>query len=603
MNQEKINEIEKLIKQIESYDKTYWEEGNYEITDPEYDKLIEKLKQIDPDNILINRSNTPKVKSEGKIKHEHPMLSLDKVYTIDELLDWADSIKRSNDEIYTLGNKYDGWSVELNHSILSTKGDSFEGDIINNKKIYVKNINNNPLNDDCYIHGELLMLKSDFKKYKSKILRDNGKEYKTSRSILTGLLGKDEINYNYKQVLTLVPFEHLQILLKFSELKTLDWDKIIFERQNCDFPLDGLVLKLYDEEYGNSLGYTSHHPKSAMAFKFSNPTGKTVLRDILWSVGKNKITPVGIVDPVQVGGVIVDSPNLHNYSYILKKDIHIGDTLIIERCGDVIPDVQKVIPGENRKEIKLENCPVCGEKVYFNDIELFCTNKSCIGTDSRKLIDSIIRVGIEGIGLPTIIKLITTHNCRTLVDLFSLKYEDFLQLEGFAETSANNIYTEINRIKIEGIYEWQILSSLNINGIGDSLSKEVISKFSISELFEKKPDDLLEINNIGKERAYEICKCLKNSKEYINILMNIIHIKDNVNITNENKTVCFTGKMENPRKYYQELAKNKGYKPLDDVSTKLDLLVCNDILSNSGKVKKAKKFNIKIISLDEFLKL
>jgi len=588
-------ELERLI---EKYDKSFWESDEPEISDEEYHLLTKELRDINPSHPLLTKIHTPLIKSNNKIKHKYPMLSLDKVYSIEELIEWAEKVKRNNDEYFLIENKFDGWSVEIDNGGMSTRGDGFEGDDISDKMIYVKLIDGSPVSNIVYEHGELVMLKSDFEKCKTYIFRKNGDQYKTSRTILTGLLADDKVRDDVSRILTFLPFQYKQIKIKFSELESLDWDYLIQERKSADYPIDGLVLKLADEEYAKSLGSTSHHVRSAMALKFTNPTGTTVLRDIRWSIGKHKITPVGIVDPVEIGGVIVDSPNLHNYKYIIDNDIHIGDTLIVERCGDIIPDVQKVIPGNDRLPIYLEQCPACYHDVEFRDPEIVCTNAECPGKHLKRLMDSVIRIGIERLGEPTLEKLISM-GVTNLIDIFNLTKEDIILLDGFAETSSENLFNEIQKVKREGVFEWQILSSLNIKGVGDRMSKMILENMSLEELRATSTTYLKDIKGVGFITAHSIYCGLLDNREYIDSLLEILPIKGK---ENKVKTICFTGKMPETRSYYEELASNNGYEPVSKVTKDLSLLVCMDTNSNSGKTKKAKQYGIKIMSLEEWIK-
>lgn len=595
-----MNRKQQLEKEILKHDKLYWELGTREISDPEYDNLVQELKSIEPDHYLVTRINTPRVSSKGKVKHKLPMMSLDKVYSVQELIDWAGKVKRHSKEMYLLEIKYDGWSIELNNNVMSTRGDGLEGDDISNKIIYIRDINGNELDPNSYIHGETIMMKSTFKKFKNKITRKTGEEYKTERTILQGLLGRDEINPEAIGILTLVPFNHVSIKVPFDNLIRLNWDEIIKNTKNSNYPADGLVLKIADQEYAKSLGATSHHLKSAMALKFGNPTGETVLRGVFFSMGKGVITPVGEIDPVEVGGVIIDSPNLHNYKTILDKDIHIGDTLIIERCGDVIPDVQKVIPGENRIKIELKNCPVCNAVVIYDDPFLKCTNPNCPGKHIKQLLDAVIRVGIDGLKEATLQKIVK-QGSHKLADIFRLEKSKFLELDGFAKKKATKLYNEIQRVKNEGIYEWQLLASLNIPGIGRTLSTKILKDMTLNELRSKQPEDLIKLDNIGPERSLEIYNGLITYSSDIDELLSIINIKGEEIETEYSKTICFTGTFPEKKSYYENLAKKIGYKPLGKVPKDLTILVCSDPSKNSGKYKLAKKYGIPILSTEEFL--
>lgn len=590
-------ELEKIIRR---HDKLFWEGNNPEISDEEYHTLTKELRDINPKNPVLLEIHTPVVSSTGNVKHVVPMLSLDKVYSIEELIEWADKVKRHDQEVFCIENKFDGWSVEKNRDVLSTRGDDgLIGDNISNKLVYIKMIDGSTVSNFSYIHGELVMLKSDFEQVKTQIFRKNGKPYKTPRTILTGLLTKDEIRDGVGKVLTLIPFDSFQIQATFEALKTIDWNRLIEERKNADYPIDGLVLKLADIEYAQSLGSTSHHVRSAMALKFTNPTGRTVLRSIRWSIGKHKITPVGEVDPVKISGVMVDSPNLHNYKYIMDNEIYIGDTLIVERCGDIIPDVQSVIPGEERRPILIPRCPACDGLVEFKDPELVCINPECIGKHIKRLVDAVVRIGIERLGEPTIVKLVSI-GVSDLIDVFNLTKKDILGLERFGESSSENLFNEIQKVKTKGVYEWQLLASLNIQGVGRRMSKMILENMSLEELRNKTVEELEKIKGVGFVTAHSIYCNLKSYDEYINGLLTILPIIGE-ELVETKGTICFTGKMPEKRSHYENIAREEGYEPVTRVTKDLSLLVCMDPNSNSGKAKKAKQYGVRIMHLDEWL--
>jgi len=592
--------LEELIKY---HNNLFWNKNDPIITDPEYDLLVEELRIIDPDNPLIQKIHTIPTTSSKKVEHTFPMLSLDKVYTIPELLNWCGKVARTKDEKFILEPKLDGCSSEYSKKILSTRGDGYIGEDITDKLPIIKTCSVDgsfitDYNDLYYIRGEIVLSISEFELYKDKLLRKSGQPYKTARSACSGLLNKDDVDVSLGRILTLVPFDLILTTFILTELESLDWDTVIKSYKNLDYPTDGIVIKLADLSYSQSLGNTSHHPRGEMAFKFTNPTGKSVLRDIEWSSGKRKLTPVGKIDPVEIGGVIVSNVNLHNYKYILDKNIQINDTLVIERCGDVIPDVQKVIPGKNRIEIKLECCPECGALVIYNEPELYCTNDNCSGKHLQLLLDSVIRIGIERLGEPTLVKLIN-KGFNDLIKILKLTKEDILTLEGFANISSENMLNEIQKIIKNGVSEWQLLASLNIKDVGQRMSKIILNDMTLSELRNKSISELECINGIGPERSVRIFNGLKENNNYIDELLKLIPIKKDIKM--EKPTICFTGKMPEKRSYYESIASEYGYEPVKSATKTLSVLVCVDPNSGSNKLKNAAKNGTEIISVKEFM--
>lgn len=601
-----MTRVEYLKEQIKHHDRKYWNGGDPEISDPEYDLLVEELRRLEPNSQIINKINSPSTYRQ-KVKLEEELLSLDKVYDIDSLIKWASKISRNENEEFSIQPKYDGWSAFYNGKVLATRGDGLVGDNISDK-IPLINVQKKdvviPLSHfKEKLRGEIILKKTTFKENYQKILRKDGRTYKTERSALQGILGPKDVKVNLGAILTFVDYDMFSITIKLSDMNNYDWKSLINNVKNSEYPTDGLVIKLKDENYSKSLGITSHHPRGQIAFKYGNPSAETVLLDVKWYVGKdNTLNPVAIVKPVIIAGHEIKRANLHNAKNIIKLNINIGDKVIIERCGEIIPDIIKIIPGENRDPIIIEHCPECGHDVEYNDPFLYCPNDDCPGTLVKRLTDSCVRIGIDNIGESTISKLIDI-GVENLVDLFNLKEYEFLQLDGFAETKAKNTYNEIQKIKNSEVEDWRLLSSLNISGIGKTISKTILSKVTLEKLRKMDYDDLESLPNIGKGRAIDLHIGLKINHDYIDELLNILTVTNSTTKKNLIRgSVCFTGKMDKPRSEYEKLAQQHGFE-ISSINSNLTYLVCQDINSTKNKMQKARKLGIKIMHISEFLKI
>jgi DNA ligase (NAD+) len=599
------NRIEYLVDQIEKHNYNYWVLNTPEISDFEFDRLIQELKHLDPNNQTINYLYNITL-NQPKIKHDPPMLSLDKVYSSEDLIKWAKKVARDKNEIFILEPKLDGIAAKLDKDnfTLSTAGDTgYIGENITNKlpliKLKIKNDN-----FQNYVLGEIVFNKNDFKQNKHKILRKNGKEYKIPRTAVIGLLSLDNINPDHYKILTFLDYKLFSYECTISHLENIDWDKYIQSLKEWEYPIDGLVLKLKNQEYFNSLGYTSHHYKGQMSLKLGNPTGITKLIDIELSSGKGSITPIGIVETIEIDGIDNSKASLHNYKYILDKDIHINDEIEIERCGEIIPQFKRIITkAENRKSIKgLLFCPDCNSQLIYEEPNLKCINSNCKGRLIRILSDAVVRIGIEELGRGTIKKMVNELNITSLNQILNLTYDDVVKLSGFATRSAMNLINEINKVKQADIYDYNILASFNIPGIGITLSKKLLSKYTIYELINMTVEQLVNIENIGPERAKLIYNFFIDEKEVFDTIYNSFNVIESKNI-NQNKTIiniCFTGKNDNPRSYWVKLAESKGFNFIKSVTKEVNILVTNDINSNSNKIKNAKKYGCKIITYEQF---
>lgn len=600
-----------LIKAIEKHDELYWEKQDTEIDDIEYDMLKRLLQRYDPDHPILNKVHSA-VSSSKKVKHGEPMLSLAKAYTPEEVLAWGEKVARSNKERIRVQPKYDGCSGKYEKLILSTRGNGEEGEDISHKieitKVWNRNGDDTPLKivqDD--IRGEILILDSDFEKYKDTPIRKGGQPYKNSRNACAGILNRDDNENIPNDILTLVPFDAISKVVTLEELRDNKFlEKIISEISELDFPMDGIVFKLDDLEYSKSLGKTSSHYRGEIAFKFTNPTGFTILKDIEWKMGKRKLTPRGHVEPVNISGITVSHINLHNIKYLIDNDIYIGDKIVVERAGDVIPDfVKHIDKPKGRVKPTLDKCPYCGDKVEFISPELYCVNEFCHEKLLNRLCDSVVRIGIERLGKPTVAKMMNQLKVESLKDIFELRKVDILKMDGFAKSSTDNLYDEINKIKKAGVNDWQVLASLNIHGIGRTLSKQILSVYDLDSLITFTEDvlKLSELPNMGDKRSKELHEGLDENRDYlIDLLTTIPVIQTKGEEKEDMDKICFTGKMPEKRSYYETIAEERGLEPSKTVNKDLAILVCMDPESGSSKMVKAKKLGIKVISVDEFMR-
>ena len=598
------SELEELIQY---HNQAYWDKGSPEISDVKYDSLIQALRKIDADNELINAIYTPHVSSMGSITHSTPMLSLDKAYSLGEIMEWAKKYARYPEETFLIEPKYDGISAKFENGILSTRGDGFQGENISDKiplieleaPNYIGKLNRNA-------RGEILVRKDRFKTIQNSI-RPNGITYKNSRNILTGFMVLKEQKYisqlefamrSLNSFLTLVDYELFSIEVNLEEIEA-QWDSIISDFEKLPYPLDGIVIKLADLEYRNSLGNTAHHPRGEIAFKFQNIAKESTLVNVEWSFGKNCLTPVAEIEPIDIGGITIKHATLHNYQNVLDRDIQIGDTCLVERAGDVIPYIKESTPGLLRQSVLIENCPCCGSKLVRKGPEICCVNPDCFESNLQRLYASVKSIGIEELGLPNIRNMMTILNVKNLKDIFALNKGDLEKLPNFKSKKINNLFNELQRAR--NIKDYQLLAALNIAHIGQNMAKLLLSEHSLDELLTMKEEDFCNIRGIGPERAKALSEELSSQAEYINEFRNALFIESTQGGLEKPK-ICFTGKMPEKRSYYETIAIANNYEVADDVNSSLNLLVANNLNVKSTKINKAEKLQIKIISLDDWLK-
>lgn len=588
-----------LEGEIRNHDTFYWVKNSPTIKDEVYDSIVNELLSLEPDNEYLKEVRTPKVDSKGKVEHKIPMLSLDKAYSYEEVLKFCNKIKRTNQEVFKIMFKFDGVSGQLLEGVLATRGDGFIGEDITHKLPFMKTMTRNMSPD---MRGEILFTKPDFQKIKGVVTRKSGADYKNERNAVGGVLTRDDLEPT--QILTFIDFEYLVMKFPFDGLIAMGitgWEHLVKSAKESEYPTDGLVIKVDDNVYAESLGATSHHLKSAIAFKFANQFQWSVLREVEFSTGKHDITPVGKIDPVEITGVTVTSPSLHNWKNIIDRNLYIGDEVKVERAGDVIPYISDSRPGKDRTPIVIPPCPVCDSVLIYTDPQLQCPNPDCKGKLANKLSDAVIRIGIDRLGKPTIEKMIDELGATDLMDILNYTLQELRSMDRMGDTSAQNLYNEIQKPKMEGVYEWQLLACLNIQGIGRTISKKLLAERSIWDLSIMSPTELEAIPDIGPERAHLLIRGLQDNYVYLHQLLSNLTIKKDEPKKEGLVKVCFTGKFDEPKAYYYDLLNKTGRYEILDKTTGIDVLIVADPAKNSSKQKAAEKKGIKIMGINEFL--
>lgn len=591
-----------LVNQIKIHRDKYWVDNDPEITDAEYDLLIEQLKLINPKHpVLTSIEYNAFINGDKKIQHPTPMLSLEKVFSFESIKAWMKKIARNTNEEFTISPKYDGISARyyIKQHILASRGNGEYGEDLSNKFPLLE-IESDSTNTN--ISGEILIRNDRFESCSLK--RKDGRGYATPRNLAAGIMNlKDITNLIGKIKLTFIDHKKITTDVKYSEFNEEFWNLVLSKIEDIKktYPLDGIVIELKDTSYSNSLGLTAHHPKGKVAFKFENNFAYSTLQEVTFQIGKHKLTPVAHIKPISLGGVTIKKVTLHNAKMLIDNDIHIGDQLKIIRSGDVIPYVVGIEEGINRKPIIIEKCPYCFSPLEYREPELYCSSKVCVGTSSKQLYESVRSLGIDGIGQTTIDKFIEHLGVSTILDVLTLEQEEIENLPDFGEVSASNIIESIDKI-VNSVEDYKVLAALNIRNIGIRLSKQILSEYTLPELLNISVYELNNIPGLGDIRSDDIIRELSNSQELLTDLMellNIVTTKGTETIKAGN--ICFSGTFPKRKEIYQDMAKNAGYNVVEDVTKSLTYLVAAG--PTTSKVGKARQYGIPILRLEAFIEL
>lgn len=630
-----------IVDIIEKAKKDYYQTGTSELTDAEYDNLVEQAKKLG----YVETVGSAPVDKIAKIEHEHPMLSLDKVHSEKEVVDFL------KDRACVMMHKADGLTISCTYedgvlTRLETRGN---GQIGNDIMFHAPSIGNLPktINKDgkYVIDGECVILNADFEKLANK------ENYSNPRNLAAGSLSLLDAAESAKRHLKFYAWDvieggsHEYLWDNLIEARDLGFhvvdfvgirnfgnievknaiDRLRKDAQIMGFPIDGVVIKYDDIAYGRSLGATEHHMRNAIAYKFEDDRYSTKLKSVTWQVGKTgQITPVANFEPVEIDGSIVEKASLHNISIMRQLGLTNGCTVYVYKANMIIPQIDSAEPdGDGEIEIPAV-CPVCGAptRIARDDKDgstetLVCTNKNCGGKllGLWKTFVSKKGLDISGLSEKTLEQLLRLNY---LTDKFESIYKlhlhrkDLCKLEGFGTTSVNNLLEAIEESKNCDMVHF--ITAFSIPGVGEGQAKWIAAKYKTVEGFInacENHDDFSKIINIGEVLNGNIHKWWKDNRyNMLNVALLMKFKEDAPKVVNKNsavygKTFVVTGAVNHfkNRDELKEKIESLGGKVSSSVSRNTDYLINNDVLSTSGKNKKAKELGVAIISEDAFLKM
>jgi DNA ligase (NAD+) len=660
------SEIEKLVKDLNYHCYRYHVLDSPVISDAEYDRLYFRLKDLEEEYHYIlpdsptQRVGAPPLDKFEKVKHTEPMLSLDNAFSNIDLEEFDKRIKRlikTDDDIeYTVEPKYDGLAIELTYrnGLLykaSTRGDGYEGEDVTRNIRTIKSV---PMKigpatavpDEVDIRGEVYMNIADFEKLNKEREKKGEPSFANPRNAAAGSVRQLDSSITASRRLHLAcygigsakgadfsaQFEFIQWLKKVRfpvpalvrEVKGIE--KVIKtvaeigdKRKDFSFETDGAVIKVNDFGIQKQLGMKTREPRWAIAYKFAAHQGITRILDIQGSVGRTGvITPFAMFEPVRIGGVTVSRSTLHNWDEMKRKDIKIGDTVLVERAGDVIPHVISVIKekrtGREKPFPVPESCPVCGSKVtrVEGEVAVRCVGLDCPAQVQERIIHFASRgaMDIEGLGEKNVELLYSKGLINHFVDIFRLKKDDLLNLPRFAEKSSQKLVDAVKKSRHATLSRF--LYALGILHVGEYASKLLARNFrDLESLYCVKPEKIMEIKQMGEKIASSVSVFFNDEKNIktLNTLQELgleISNPDYVSGKKEAKaledlTFVITGTLPKPRKEVEDLIETHGGRVSSAVSAGTDYLLVGE--EPGSKLEKATSLKVKTMTYNELIRI
>ena len=650
-------EIFKLVALLNKYSYDYYVEDNPQISDTEYDTLykqLEKLEQEYPEFILDN-SPTQRVGDRvldefEKVIHKVPMLSLSNTFSIEDLRDFDSRISKlsSDDSIeYICELKIDGLAISINYEngklvSAATRGDGMVGENVTEN---IKTIFSIPktlkTKKSFEVRGEVYLPKKSFELLNKEREENNEVLFANPRNAAAGSLrqldskitakrrlsafiysvvGDENIN-SQKMALTVAADLGLPVNPNFKLCKTIDEvvDYIMYweeHKQDLPYEIDGIVIKVNSYSLQEKIGSTQKSPRWATAYKFPEEELATKLLDIELSVGRTGIiTPVAVLNPINISGSTVSKASLHNKDIIDELDIHIGDMVVVKKAGEIIPKVVRVVEelrlANSEKYVMPNICPSCKSKTFTKEGDPFtrCLNLDCPEQNIRKIIHFASReaLNIEGLGDKVVATLYEKGIIKHTIDLFSLDRNKLVELERMGDKSVDNLLNAIENSKQSSLDK--VIFALGILNVGKKAGKILAEYYKNLTNFSKATvDELLELPDIGLITAESIVDYLSNDNnlrfinELIEIGMNPQYEIQNKNTDNifSGKTIVLTGKLvELTRNEAKEYLERFGAKVTGSVTSKTDYVIAGE--KAGSKLAKAEQLGIQVLSEDKFI--
>lgn len=651
--------VKELREIIEYHNKKYYDDDEPEISDFEYDMLSNELKNLEKEypELITKDSNTQKVgghvkKGFKEVEHEVPLQSLQDIFDFDELIEFDNRIKKQSEELkkttkYVVETKIDGLSAALKYEngILvegATRGNGLIGEDVTENLKTIKTIPHKlkePIN--ITVRGEVFISKKDFEKMNEQRALDEQPLFANARNAAAGSLRQLDSNVTASRPLDIYIFNvqkiegkefnsHYEELLFLEELgfnvnpvkipcDTVEEainaiNKIGEDREELTFGIDGAVVKVDNLSLREDLGSTAKTPRWAIAYKYPPERKETVLKDIICQVGRTgAITPMAILEPVSVAGSTISKTTLHNEDFIKEKDLRIGDTVVIQKAGDVIPEIVEVKKEKRTGNEKVFNmpgkCPVCGAIATreVGEAAIRCTGIECPAKLVRNIIHFVSKEGmdIDGLGENLVEQFIEKGLIENIADIYTLTFEDIASLKKNGTKFANNLINAIQDSKERSFYK--LITALGIRHIGTKSAKTIAKHFkTIENLMNAEVEEIAELEDVGQIMAESVYQFFKQDQT-IDLIEKLrgagVNMQEEQNESEDTRfeglTFVLTGSLENyTREEAVEIIEKFGGKVSSSVSKKTSYVLAGE--EAGSKLIKAQNLGVTVITENEF---